>query len=416
VALMASLVMILIVAAASATGLIRRVYPFANIDYLFLVSFLALPFATDTALLNAVYRANGRVARYALMVPYAQSALRVVAVPLAAAFSPSVAIFLWINTVQIVVSAALLMVDLRRGQSAVARREIAAAPAERVRAEARHVLRESKWMGLSIFVYSLMRSADMMFLGAFAKAASIGEYAALTMVAQLIAIFPMAASQSLGPNISHAYHRGDQPGVKRELDSYLRKSAPISGYIFGGVAIFGQRLDLVFGSSFHFDPVICLILPLGHLMSATLAPMGYALSMTGRHRAENAILSFGGLVLVVLCALFIPRYGTLAAASAVTFTFFLVNVLRFALVTQVIGSVPGRHLDLAPAPAALALAWLAAYFCDSLGPRNLAVNFAGCLLYTLMFGVVAMALFLDAEIRAKIARALGISVAGSNES
>ena len=270
-ALTVSAALVALTAIAGATGAIRHVYPFADIEYLFLVAFLALPFATDTALLNAIYRSRGKVARYAMMVPYAQTALRAFAVPLAIVFNPSLSVFVWITTFQIVISAGLLIFDLRRERRPA---PAGVASHEKILGETTHVLRKSGWMCLSLFVYSLMRSADVMFLGAYAKAGSIGEYTALVMIAQLIAIFPMAASQSLGPNISRAYHGGGDPASNASWITICAKRRRISGYIFGGIAIFGQRLDLVFGPSFRFDPIICLLLPFGQVMSATLAPIG----------------------------------------------------------------------------------------------------------------------------------------------
>jgi O-antigen/teichoic acid export membrane protein len=382
-------------------GLFGRVYPFASVDLLFVVSFLALPFATDTSILNAVYRARGKARRYALIGPYLQSALRLVLVPLAAVLSPRVETIVWINTLQIVVSAVLLAIDMRRD-----RQDAPPPPSQGAvsHSGAGAVLRESLWMCMSIFVYSLMRSADIMFLGASAGADKLGAYAALAMVSQLIAIFPMAASQSLGPDISRAYHDGDRAGVKRQLDGYLRKAAPVSGFLFGGIAVFGQRLDLIFGPSFHFTPAICLLLPLGQLLSATLAPMGYSLSMTGRHLAENAILTAGGVTLVALCAIFIPAYGAVAAAGSVAFTFFMVNVARFILVVRVVGAVPGRWLDLAPAPLAFGLAYLAGNLGDLIGKRDLPTTFFACCLYAVLFAGCAYGLFMDRAGRMKLAR------------
>lgn len=392
IALAVSTTLALLVFAGAETGLLGKVYRFDNINLLFIVTFLALPFATDTAILNAVYRARGQAKRYALMGPYLQSGIRLVLVPLAAVYSPRIETVVAINTLQIVVTAVLILIDMSRSRPEAA--DSAPPPAAMHRAGAMDVLQESAWMCLSIFVYSLMRSADIMFLGATTQAKDIGEYAALSMVAQLTAIFPMAASQSLGPNISKAFHSGDQAGVVRELNQYLMKAAPVSGFLFGGIAVFGQRLDLVFGPSFHFSAAICFLLPLGQVISATLAPMGYSLSMTGRHRAENAILTAGGVVLVALCALFIPKYGTIAAASAVAFTFTLVNVARFILVTRVTGAVPGRWLDLVPAPLAFGLAHAAQYAGNLFGGRDLLTTFLACCLYALLFGACAFALFI----------------------
>ncbi len=386
---------------AAAFGLLSRVYPYNGVDTLFFVAFIALPFATDSAALNAVYRARGRAGRYALFGPYLQSALRIILVPLAAWLSPDVLTFVWINALQIVVTQLALTVDLHRWSCLETPAD--ASQRELARAAARRVMGESFWMCLSIFTYSLMRGADMIFLGASADAADIGAYAALAMVAQLIPIFPMAASQSLGPAISQAHHRGDTAGVKRLLDDYLCKGAPVAAYFFAGIALFGQRLDLIFGSSFHFSAAVCFLLPLGQVLSATLSPMGFSLSMTGRHREENAILVLGGVLLLVLCATFVPHYGSVAAAGAVAVTFLVVDLARFALVSRVIGEVPGRLRDFLPAPVGLLLAYVAQGLGDAIGGRDLATTFFSCVLYTLFFAAFIYRFSLSAEQRAALA-------------
>ena len=388
-----------IVAGAASLGLVSALYPLPNIDALTVVTFLALPFATDAAILNAKYRADGRIERYALLVTYSQSAFRIVAIPLALWLAPSVAIVVWINSAQIALSACLLWLDrLARGPhdptSARQNRNDDCANPDFFR-----VLGESGWMCVSILVYSLMRSVDLMFLGAYVPARELAAYSALAMVSMLITIFPMAASQTLGPRISSGFSSGNIDAVKRELDGYLVQAAPVSAFIFGGVVAFGPRLDLVFGSGFIFDPVVCFLLPLGQVLSATLAPMGYALSMTGQHRSENAILLAGSLLLVLSCALFVPSYGARAAASSVAACFLAVNIFRFALVARVIRAVPGRLKDLASAPLALAIAVICAAASARLGPLDITTTFLACVVYTLAFGAIALAWLAPTHVR-----------------
>jgi O-antigen/teichoic acid export membrane protein len=180
--------------------------------------------------------------------------------------------------------------------------------------------------------------------------------------------------------------------VKRELDSYLRLTAPASAFLFGGIAAFGPRLDLIFGAGFVFDPVVCFLLPLGQVLSATLGPLGYSLSMTGRHRAENAILVAGGALLVIGCALLVPPFGARGAAAVVAAAFFFVNVWRFAVVRKMIGAWPGAWRDFAAAPIALTLACLCAAAASRWGARDLATTALACSIYTVAFAAAAFGL------------------------
>ena len=270
---------------AAGLGEIGRLYPLPHIDALAMLALAALPFATDAAILGAVYRAERRVARFAWLSAGAQSAFRLAAIPLALSLIPSTAIVVAIGTAQSALSSLLLWLDRRkRVQAFVPVRSHAIAG----------ILAESRWMALSVFVAAVMRSADVLFLGALAPAREVGAYAAVAMVSQLIAIFPMAASQTLGPRVASAYASRAPGAVQLELNRYLRVATPVSAFLFGGIVAFGPCLDLIFGRAYVFDPVVCFLIPLGQLLSAGLGPMGFALSMTGRHRSEIAILTAGG--------------------------------------------------------------------------------------------------------------------------
>ena len=180
----------------------------------------------------------------------------------------------------------------------------------------------------------------------------------------------------------------------------------ISGFIFAGIAVFGTRLDLVFGRSFHFQQGVSLLMPVGYLLSATLAPTGYALSMTGRHRAELGILLLGGVTLVVLCRLLIPVFGQVGAASAVAASFFVINTVRFGYVARVLGFVPGHWRDLLPPVAGLVLAYLARSLVDLGFASSLPALVAACVLYGALYGAACQIVLLRPAERDAVHRQL----------
>jgi O-antigen/teichoic acid export membrane protein len=263
-------------------------------------------------------------------------------------------------------------------------------------------------MSFNNFLYGMMRYVDVLVLGAFAPAAVVGSYTALGSVAQLVSVWPIASSQTLGPIVSRHYHAGDYAAVRKALNDYIRFAAVVSGFLFGGVAAFGDHLDLLFGHSFHFRPLIAFLMPLGYLVSATLAPMGYSLSMTGRHRAELVILMIGGATLWSLCSLLVPRYGDVGAATAVCISFTVVNGVRFLWVGRTLGFIPGRLADIAP-PVIAALLAFGAKLCLVVPlPRTLPVLLLGCVVYTLAYAGTAYRFLLDDAGRAKIQALYGL--------
>lgn len=396
--------------------LMTRVYRYPHFDVMLLITLLALPLTADIAVLSAYYRSRQRPAAFAVITLYLQPLVRLVLVALAFRFARDPAAVVCVGTIQVAVSAVCLWTSFalwrRRDARAAAGTPPAASAAPTHQRDewrvARVILGDSVWMSVNMFVYGMMRFVDVLVLGAFASAAVVGSYTALASVAQLVSIWPIAASQTLGPNISRHYHAGDYPAVRKALNDYIRLASVMSGFLFAGVAAFGDHLDLLFGHSFHFRPLIAFLMPLGYLVSAALAPMGYALSMTGRHRAELLILIIGGAVLGMLCYLLVPTYGDVGAATAVCCSFALVNIIRFLWVGRTLGFVPGRIADLAP-PVIAALLAYGVKLCLVLPlPRTLPALLFGCVVYGLAYAGVAYKLLLDEAGRAKVQALYGL--------
>ncbi len=396
----------LLVVVAGAGGLIRHFYPYPNIELLFAISFAALPFATDTVILGAVYRVRSEISGYFLRGIYAQSFFRLIIVPFAVTFWPSVTLVVVIFAVQLALSGFLLILHQSTLWQKAGYNPGVTAPNPQPGA-ARHVLRESLWMCASIGIFGLMRSLDIMFIGAYDTARNLGIYSALSMVSQLISIFPSALGQSLGPNVASAFHRKDLPGMHAVLQNYLDKACIVSGYVFAGVALFATRLDLVFGPSFVISPMLGLLLPLGYLISATIGPMGYSLSMTGYHREENIIMWAGAASLFAICLFAVPTYGALGAATAVLASFLLINSVRNYLIYRIYHMTFGTWKNLLPIVTALVLSQASLWAGDALGPRGLATTFFSGCIYTLTFAIVSYLFFLPDDAKKIVDGLLG---------
>lgn len=394
--------------------LMGRVYRYPHFDVMLLIALLALPLTADIAVLSAYYRSRERPAAFAVITLYLQPVVRLALVGLAFLFARSPVAIICVGTIQVAVSAVCLWISFARWRlrDAHASPEPAARTASRPERDewraARVVLGDSVWMSVNLFVYGMMRYVDVLVLGAFASAAVVGSYTALGSVAQLVSVWPIAASATLGPNISRYYHAGDFAGVRKALDDYIHFASVMSGFLFGGVAVFGDHLDLLFGHSFHFRPLIAFLMPLGYLVSATLAPMGFSLSMTGRHRAELVILMIGGAILWSLCYLLVPRYGAVGAASATCLSFALVNLLRFLWVGRTLGFIPGRLADIGPPVIAALLAYGVRLCLVVPLPRTLPALMLGCIVYSLAYAFIAYRFLMNESSRAKVQAIYGV--------
>ena len=394
--------------------LMGRVYHYPNFDVMLLITMIALPIASDLAVLGAYYRSRGRPASFALLTLYVQPLVRLALIGLAFFVSPTPEAVITIGTLQVAVSAICVGAHFAKWRKADGAEPGAVASVEQSAEERRMVtviLSDSIWMAVSLFVYGMMRFVDILVLGAYAPARVVGAYAALSTLAQLVSVWPMASSQTLGPKISQHFHAGDMAALRRALNDYIQFASVMAGFLFGGVAGFGDHLDLLFGKSFVFQPAIAFLMPLGYLISATLGPMGYSLSMTGKHRAELVFLIVGAIVLWLACYLLVPRYWDVGAALSVCVAFTIVNVLRFLWVGRTLGFIPGRLWDFAPPIIAAGLAYAARLAMDALLPRTLPTLILGCVVYAAAFAGAAYQFLLTGEGRAKVRSLLGIGAA-----
>lgn len=371
-------VLLLLLVAALLGPALQHVYSdIPDFALLCVVTAAGLVFAADVQIAGALYRVRERVVPFALVANYSQPILRMMLSALVLLAGGGVVAVTVVNAAMFLYAFAAIGFMDRRNRVLPA-----ALPLRQLASKMRQILAESLWMAASLLVYQATRLADVLVLAALTTAGVTGEYVAMSSVAQLIAIYPSAISQTLGPRIAVAYRCGDLPGIIAELRDYLRKAELLGGYLFGGIAVFGTDLDLVFGRAFNFPVLLPVLLASGWYVSAVLAPFGYVLSMTGQHREEVAILASGALLLIMLLLLLIPSLAAVGAALAVAVAFAAVNALRCAYVIRILSFNPLRWADLLPPFCFLA----AALACRGVGAavtgRSLPVLLAECVAYS----------------------------------
>ena len=387
-----------------------HVYKFRDFSALADITFLGLPFAADLALMSALYRADNRPSSFALMTNFVQPFVRLGGAVTLLQLGLSTEGVVLANTAAYAVSSVMVTAhSIRMMRASASTAEVSRAASW---AATLVVLKDSIWMAMSLFVGGAVRSVDTLAVGIFTLPKEVGAYGALSAMAQLVQAYPFAASQTLGPTISRHYRDGNLTAMRQSLSGYLTAASIVGGFAFGGTAGFGDHLDLLFGHSFRFRSDIAFALPLGWLISATLGPMGYSLSMTGRHRAELAILAAGLSVLVVACGLLTPRWGQLGAASAVVLAFTLINSLRFLYLLRIFGFLPGSLSDFVPPLIAYGLAMLVKTSVDALLGRCIFSFVFACCAYSVLDVLIVLRFFLKASqidaLRQRIRTALSV--------
>jgi O-antigen/teichoic acid export membrane protein len=390
---------IIVVASLLAAGPLQqgvyRAYP--HLALYLAVTMAALPFAADLTILGAVYRTRGNTSPQILLTMIVQPLVRVVVLVGLILAGLGVAGVVISNLVASLVTFLLLSADLFRrerqeGTSYVARPIL----------ERRHlgaVFSYSLWLSFMAMTYNMLRNVDVLVLSRARTADVVGNYVALSVMAQVIQIYPQALSQTLGPTVASAYAAGDFDRIRAALNEYLRRASLIVGPLAGGLAAFGPWLDLLFGKRFEFSPTLCAALSLAYCVSGILAPMGFGLSMTGRHRREFLILILGSVFAVVSCMALSGPFGAVGVAVGVTAAYVLINVARAASTARAFGFIPGEWPDLAPPLIAYGAGWLIRSAWDLALPHTLISAIPAAGLYLAVIGVVYATLLLRPDER-----------------
>ena len=381
---------------------------YTDIDHfgmLCIITMLGVVFATDVQISGALYRVFNWVVLFSWIVNYSQPIVRITLIGLVLLANGGVLGVTWTNTAASAFAFVALSIADRKVRVRPAR-----IPLPVLARKISRILSESLWMALSMLVYQAIRLVDILILAALTTPGVVGSYAAMSSVAQLIQIYPGAVSQTLGPSIALAYRNQDHTGIIAVLQDYLCKACLLGGWLFGGIAVFGMDLDLVFGAGFHFPPQLPALLATGWFVSATLAPFGYVLSMTGRHREEVIVLAAGAALLIALLLLLIPPLGATGAALAVAITFIGVNAARCAYVFRIIGDNPLSLSHLVAPACFLSVAVLCRAGGAFLSERSFLTLSAECIAYAAVSFIAFWFLLATSEQRQWIDRSILLRV------
>jgi O-antigen/teichoic acid export membrane protein/glycosyltransferase involved in cell wall biosynthesis len=344
------------------------------------VTLLSAPFLIDAMLIFSLGRVIGDMRPYMLWILFFQPLLRL---------ALTAAVLVLDGDVQAVLTAAIFAGALTWLGYAMSENRIAGGadtrPPQERRTELRQFFQTSLWLGVSIFFYGLMRSSDTLVLGLFVSVGDVGRYAAMSFVAQTVQSLTLAVSQGLGAKVAAAAAAGDRMGLKDLIDEASLRAIPVSLFLFGGIAVFGQDLHVIFGEGFTVSAVTASSLAFGYLAGGVLGIVGYALSMAHHHKLESALTAGGGGVLLVAVFIGASTGGAEGVAVATCLSLCFVNIIRLVAVRSVHGYWPRAPLYLIGAVPA----WLVAA-----AMRQAALEFDLPPIGAFFLGTIAYSLFM----------------------
>ena len=362
---------------------LEEVYRAPGLGNALLVTLLSAPFVIDAMLIFSLGRVIGDMRPYMLWILFFQPLLRLALTAAVLALDGDVQAVLMVA----VFAGALTWLGYAFSENRIAAKADARPSRER-RSELRQFFQTSLWLGISIFFYGLMRSSDTLVLGLFVSVGDVGRYAAMSFVAQTVQSLTLAVSQGLGAKVATAAAAGDRMGLKDLIDEASLRAIPVSLFLFGGIAVFGQDLHVIFGEGFAVSALTASSLAFGYLVGGVLGIVGYALSMAHHHKLESALTAGGGGFLLVAVFIGASSGGAEGVAVATCLSLCFVNVIRLVAVRGVHGYWPRAPLYLIGAVPVWLIASMSRQTALNLDLSPIGAFFAGTIGYSLFMAVV----------------------------
>jgi len=304
----------------------QSIYHYPDFAKILLVMLIALPFATDIAVLGGAFRGVLNPAPSILANFVVQPTVRLIIMGLLFVLGFRLWAVVVATSASYVVSWLVLALLARKDMSG------SSLPDRQDWTDIRSVFAYSASLAATVVFTTWIRSADSLFLGHFGTSRDVGQYAAILMVAQLIGLVAEALGQTLGTRIAFYFRNNDLVAMENLLAEYARRNAILSAPIFAVVLFWGNRIDLVLGPSFVADfPVVALIAARIYLQ-IIFGGSGFALSMTGWQFREAVLSGCGILFSLLICSILIPRYGQTGAALASFAALSAIHLVRYAVV------------------------------------------------------------------------------------
>ena len=189
-------------------------------------------------------------------------------------------------------------------------------------------------------MYVVNNKTDIIMLGSFQGAKSVGVYFVANRGAGLIQFVLIAFSVSLAPVFASLYAEGNHQKLREIAIKSSRIIALLALAIALGLIIFRNQFLGLFGEEYLQGQAILITLIFAQLANALTGSVAVLLNMTN-HQQDTAIAVAGSAGLnVILNAIMIPQWGVQGAALATTTTIVIANLYLTILVRKRLGFYP----------------------------------------------------------------------------
>mgnify|MGYP001458016342 FL=1 len=175
---------------------------------------------------------------------------------------------------------------------------------------------------------TLMHWMDILMLGAFTNASTVGLYHPAARTAGLLQALLASFLSIYSPMIAQFHAKSDQKNMSGSYKLVSRWLLTFSIPVALIFLVYPKKVMLLFGAEYLPSANILMVLTAATFIHAILGAAQSTLSMTGHTRLLlwNAIGAF--IINIILNIILIPNYGMIGAAWATLISLFVISLLR----------------------------------------------------------------------------------------
>lgn len=190
------------------------------------------------------------------------------------------------------------------------------------------------WVASMSFV---MSGTDILVLGVWTDAATVGVYGVAIRIAALTAFILVAVNSVIAPRFAALHALGNYEALERLAQRstawMLLAASPIILFLL----LIPEWILQLFGADFVGGAALLRILVLGQLVNVAMGSVGYLLMMTGHERLMRNNIMLSALLNLIGNLALVPAFGAMGAAVSTAFSLAFMNLVSFLLVNKKLG-------------------------------------------------------------------------------
>lgn len=184
---------------------------------------------------------------------------------------------------------------------------------------------------LMSFMPVLSFHLDKIFLGSFTSNSDLGVYEVATRLGNVASFFLLISTSVFSPLFARYKKENNSKELFKKINRYVRLVAIFASVYVLGLSLFGRTILGYWGDSYPKGYLAMILAGCAQLVITLTGPVGTLLSMSGHQRQYSFILIKTGILLIVLDAILIPRFGINGASVALLISSLYMSLARSLL-------------------------------------------------------------------------------------